>query len=907
MPLIVPYQSQAGIQTANGGPAAQYRSASAFMTPGQENLGKGMQQLAHGVGKLGDTLFQEEIRKRQEQLDLDVMRDIQSAMGQDAEWRAQYRNSNTGAGARDAEQHYSAFSGELSQPLIAKYQHNPRALRQIESRLGSLFLSGRDAMRGYADEQEKVYQGGLVADQKNLMGSVYANPNATSEERAQVVKDFQRLKFSQLTGTGIDPETAASLVNHEIREFDKTLVKERHAILRQTNPALAARISKAGAEGRVHVDPVAFVAEKESGKEGSLAIGYDKTGGSSYGTFQISSPTMRDGFIPWLEKNGHAAAAEDLRNAGGANAGGAMADTWRSLVRSGAITDDLQEQFIRETHLDPALRNAPEGFRQAVAASPIFEAAALSTAVQHGEKNAGKMLAEAWEISGGDAGTFLAALYEERKTRFPSSTPEMRKRVADRLDAERDELFRAGNSMLSPREWEPEHNKDVAEINRITSEVRKQGDAIVGDLANITTYAIEKNDFTAYREAENALSAMGRDREADKMRKVREIYETAAPFLASVAQAPFNERYAEIQKRFSVDSEHYTQENAAAMKEVREMATEAVNKEREAFERDPAGYVRKTQNTPVVDEESAAADSVEAGTRANMVWQKVLAGDAGFRAKPMTTEQANEFKTMLYDPEMNVNAKAERLAAMATAYGDLTPRVLGQIGADPAIYAAARLILDTGGDTTGTARMLLAAALTPDGQVPKDASITPADINDLIAKSEYMRYLAGVMRAFPMRGGLPADYRAVQDAAAKMIKLYGKESLAGLSTPYEFETDASARMYLRVPKQSGIDVDDAADALAWVRKNMKERVPGLTGENYQTIFLQGAWHNTGDMAVLSVDGQPVYSVSIRKAVDAVKKDFVSRGENYSLRGADFSLLGIPGNIVRSVQNSWREK
>ncbi|WP_297672514.1 hypothetical protein, partial [uncultured Desulfovibrio sp.] len=53
MPMIVPHQSQVGISTANGGQTAPYRSASAFMTPGQAAAPEGLKQLARGMDKLG--------------------------------------------------------------------------------------------------------------------------------------------------------------------------------------------------------------------------------------------------------------------------------------------------------------------------------------------------------------------------------------------------------------------------------------------------------------------------------------------------------------------------------------------------------------------------------------------------------------------------------------------------------------------------------------------------------------------------------------------------------------------------------------------------------------------------------------------------------------------------------------
>ena len=50
MAILTPHQSQTGIATATAGQAAPYRSASAFMTPGQAGLPSGLNQLARRAG-----------------------------------------------------------------------------------------------------------------------------------------------------------------------------------------------------------------------------------------------------------------------------------------------------------------------------------------------------------------------------------------------------------------------------------------------------------------------------------------------------------------------------------------------------------------------------------------------------------------------------------------------------------------------------------------------------------------------------------------------------------------------------------------------------------------------------------------------------------------------------------------
>jgi hypothetical protein len=96
-------------------------------------------------------------------------------------------------------------------------------------------------------------------------------------------------------------------------------------------------------------------AKFESGPKGSRAIGYDNTGGTSYGKYQIASKTgTMNQFIKHLEKSDPAAAAE-LKAAGPLNTGsdkGAAVDTWKKLEKEGRI-QGAEHDYIKQSHYDP--------------------------------------------------------------------------------------------------------------------------------------------------------------------------------------------------------------------------------------------------------------------------------------------------------------------------------------------------------------------------------------------------------------------------------------------------------------------------------------------------------------------------------------------------------------------------
>ena len=175
----------------------------------------------------------------------------------------------------------------------------------------------------------------------------------------------------------------------------------------------------------------------ESGTKGSEAIGWDKKGGTSYGKYQISAKqgTM-DQFIKFAEQQGHPEIAAKLRAAGSAetgSTGGKMPEVWKQLARSGEL-GDLEHQFIKATHFDPAYRSLKPDLQKQISDNPALQELLWSTAVQHGGSGkrgsggAGDIFNKVYKpgMSGED---LVKAVYAERSTKFGGSAPAERNAV----------------------------------------------------------------------------------------------------------------------------------------------------------------------------------------------------------------------------------------------------------------------------------------------------------------------------------------------------------------------------------------------------------------------------------------------------------------------------------------------
>lgn len=199
------------------------------------------------------------------------------------------------------------------------------------------------------------------------------------------------------------------------------------------------------------------IATFESGTEGVKKIGYDGTGGTSYGKWQLSSTTAKGGegsmqaYLRWMRKQGgeKKAIAERIAAAGPMNTGGrqgaAVEQYQKEVAANASLMEESQRQFLIESHYAPAMnRLSSDGLRKRIEGSKALQEAMFSTAVQHGA-GSGKIgdagAASIWNKvyrEGMTDAELLRAVYTERGTRFGSSTGDIQASVRKRFGPEMD-------------------------------------------------------------------------------------------------------------------------------------------------------------------------------------------------------------------------------------------------------------------------------------------------------------------------------------------------------------------------------------------------------------------------------------------------------------------------------------
>jgi len=185
----------------------------------------------------------------------------------------------------------------------------------------------------------------------------------------------------------------------------------------------------------------------ESGRDGPAAVGFDRVGGTSYGTFQLSSAkgSLQE-FLGYLEAQSPAL-AERLREAGPANTGsasGAMPDAWRAIAAE--FPEEfgrLQREFVEKTHYRPALSGILEqlGIGENMLPKALREVV-FSTAVQHGATGAQNVFGRVLEDMRADGSLefyrdLIEKVYAERGRHFGGSTERVREAVLSRFTREK--------------------------------------------------------------------------------------------------------------------------------------------------------------------------------------------------------------------------------------------------------------------------------------------------------------------------------------------------------------------------------------------------------------------------------------------------------------------------------------
>jgi hypothetical protein len=202
------------------------------------------------------------------------------------------------------------------------------------------------------------------------------------------------------------------------------------------------------ATGRTYNGELGSLSAKyESGKDGSMAVGRDKSGGTSYGKYQIASKVgSMDLFLKLLQKNDPEAHAR-LIAAGPQDAGvnGRFAQEWKKLVSEGRIQKSERE-FAMDKIFKPAMAGLKDqDLSRLIDSNKGLQEMVFSMSIQHGPAGAPAILNKVYR-KGMTPQQLTNAAYTERAADggmryFSNSTKDERASVVNRFERERQDVL----------------------------------------------------------------------------------------------------------------------------------------------------------------------------------------------------------------------------------------------------------------------------------------------------------------------------------------------------------------------------------------------------------------------------------------------------------------------------------
>lgn len=414
--------------------------AAGIQMPGQVSVpvmpvdtrGAELLNVVAGAGeRIGSILARDYAREQQTRISESLL----AARKEFAAWEEQYVQTRQGSNALTAGEDFATKMREIADRQLAEFAGNPNEVfqRELSGQMAALTLRAQEQGAAYASGQRSRWENSVLEGQRaQLLADAERDPGNGAW------LDFQLMQYGRsLAARGLDATAPMMEMASDIQ------LRRGLAYVQRGDLGAASNLLQGWKAGSSH--PGDISARYEAGEDGSLAIGYDKKGGTSYGRFQLSSKQgSMDGFLRFLESKGGEAAsmAARLRAAGPADTGGksgAMPEAWKREAQAPGFAD-LEREYIQREFYEPAMRSLPSGAANAVNASPQLQQMVWSTAVQHGAAGAGDILRKAWR-EGMTPEDFVRSTYAERATRFSGSEPDVRASVQRRLRREADDLL----------------------------------------------------------------------------------------------------------------------------------------------------------------------------------------------------------------------------------------------------------------------------------------------------------------------------------------------------------------------------------------------------------------------------------------------------------------------------------
>ena len=729
-----------------------------------------------------------------------------------SEWQAAYMQEHQGGNALEAGKDFREKFAEIAGRHLEAFDgaENEVFRGLLGGRLAAEGLRASEQGLSYAARQKAVWEEGVRKGRLAMLEQdAYSDPE---------------------NGAWLDTQRAAILQDAEARGQDVTALNRSltSAVQLARIRGLADRGDLDGASrllaGSVPGAEGDFSARYESGTAGSAAIGYDKTGGTSYGKWQLSSKQgSLEGFLRYLDAQGGAAAATAarLRAAGPADTGsrqGAMPEAWKKEAQANAEFERWQREYVRGTFYEPAAQSLPGGAAALASASPAVREMIWSTAVQHGAAGTTDIFKKVWRDGMTDA-DFIRATYADRATRFGGSDPEVRASVQRRL-AEEGERLAAGSfgTMLTPADATAARNlveRERAKLDAADRRRKELARTAAAGFPDAAAWGAAGGDFSAA--ASIVEEVEGLDPEAGRKLRARlTARQTAHDVMQLNADRPLLEQRDAAMKALDA---HMTPTDARDALSLKADAESVIRQRLELYKEDPAAFAAGARPELLRDDMTP-----EERTRRLLEAQSVLGKGVNVAPRVLTKAQAADMERAF--AESDPQTRLQLLTTLRAGYGPYFTAAATEAKL-PAPVVALGSTLDH--LPPSKAAVLLSAATAKDSDIPGVDKDARATARDAVAGLSFMQQLTAASRRFP-------GNEAARALAASWEKMLTNASLLGVEPDeatkhfeisVEADPDEGGGHMLLLPKGSlpdGWDADDLAEAAKAAREVVRQRL-----------------------------------------------------------------------------------
>lgn len=764
--------------------------------------------LQGAIQQTGKVLAREHVLTQQTRMDESLL----AARQEFSEWQAAYMQEHQGGNALEAGKDFREKFAEIAGRHLEAFDgaENEIFRTQLGGRLAAEGLRASELGLSYAARQKAVWEDSVRKGRLAMLEQdAYSDPE---------------------NGAWLDTQRAAILQDAEARGQDVTALNRSltSAVQLARIRGLADRGDLDGASrllaGSVPGAEGDFSARYESGTEGSAAIGYDKTGGTSYGKWQLSSKQgSLEGFLRYLDAQGGAAAATAarLRAAGPADTGsrqGAMPEAWKKEAQANAEFERWQREYVRGTFYEPAAQSLPGGAAALASASPAVREMIWSTAVQHGAAGATDIFKKVWRDGMTDA-DFIRATYADRATRFGGSDPEVRASVQRRL-AEEGERLAAGSfgTMLTPADATAARTlleRERAKLDAADRRRKEQARTAAAGFPDAAAWGAAGGDFSAA--ASIVEEVEGLDPEAGRKLRARlTARQTAHDVMQLNADRPLLEQRDAAMKALDA---HMTPTDARDALSLKADAESVIRQRLKLYKEDPAAFAAGARPELLRDDMTP-----EERTRRLLEAQSVLGKGLNVAPRVLTKAQAADMERAF--AESDPQTRLQLLTTLRAGYGPYFTAAATEAKL-PAPVVALGSTLDH--LPPSKAAVLLSAATAKDSDIPGVDKDARATARDAVAGLSFMQQLTAASRRFP-------GNEAARALAASWEKMLTNASLLGVEPDeatkhfeisVEADPDEGGGHMLLLPKGSlpdGWDADDLAEAAKAAREVVRQRL-----------------------------------------------------------------------------------